>query len=98
MTTPQLVVSKLSRLDIAHDRGIIHVLVDGELKLAMPSEQAIEFCHMLERCAYEAQQALNIDQARYGDPTVYCKTGTVSLKRAFLQRLFSDTQEEFKKE
>lgn len=91
--TPELLIPKLSRLDIVHDRGIIHVVVNGELKLAMPSEQAIEFCHLLERIAYEAQQALNIDQARQGDPTVYCKTGTISLKRAFLQRFFSENEE-----
>lgn len=85
--TPQVLMPKISRLELRHELGILYVLVDGETKLAMNTEQFIEFFQYAIKKAYVVQNELNKEQQRKGDPTVHCKTGGASLSNALFQRL-----------
>ena len=55
------------------------MIVDGATKIAMPSEQFIEFFQYAIGKAYEAQGMLNQIQRQKGNPTAYCKAGHVTL-------------------
>lgn len=84
--TPQVIVPRLSKLQLAYELGVLYVIVDGETKLAMNTEQFIEFFEPAIAQAYRIQQSLNHEQQRRGDPTVHVKAGGANLARALLER------------
>ena len=84
---PQVVVPKLSKIELAAEVGVMYVIVDGETKLAMPAGQFIEFFQYALKRAYQVQNMLNAEQSKKGDPTEYYKTGGANLTRALAENL-----------
>jgi len=83
---PQVLIPKLSKIQLTHELGIMYVIVDGQTKLAMNTEQFIEFFQFAIKKAYAAQAELNRAQQQKGDPTVHIKSGESNLARALMRR------------
>lgn len=73
---PAIMAPRLSKIQVRTELGVVYILVDGETRLAMNTDQFIEFFQRAIQQAYQGQSELNRIQQKAGDPTVHCKTGT----------------------